>query len=108
MTKETLSDLEALQAVLSEVPDHLALAEMLGFVAERLMALDVDRLCGAGTHPGGGVMGACGRNAALEIAREFGRERFWNRVRTTLRQDLPATLRSWRNRLSSRATPKAD
>ena len=24
-------------------------------------------LCGAGTHPGGGVMGACGRNAAREI-----------------------------------------
>jgi phytoene dehydrogenase-like protein len=24
-------------------------------------------LCGAGTHPGGGVMGACGRNAALEV-----------------------------------------
>jgi phytoene dehydrogenase-like protein len=30
-------------------------------------------LCGAGTHPGGGVMGACGRNAAGEIARELGR-----------------------------------
>ena len=27
-------------------------------------------LCGAGTHPGGGVMGACGRNAAGEILRE--------------------------------------
>jgi phytoene dehydrogenase-like protein len=27
-------------------------------------------LCGAGTHPGGGVMGACGRNAAREILRE--------------------------------------
>jgi phytoene dehydrogenase-like protein len=26
-------------------------------------------LCGAGTHPGGGVMGACGRNAAREILR---------------------------------------
>jgi phytoene dehydrogenase-like protein len=24
-------------------------------------------LCGAGTHPGGGVMGACGRNAARVI-----------------------------------------
>jgi phytoene dehydrogenase-like protein len=29
-------------------------------------------LCGAGTHPGGGVMGACGRNAAREVIREFG------------------------------------
>jgi phytoene dehydrogenase-like protein len=27
-------------------------------------------LCGAGTHPGGGVMGACGRNAAREALRE--------------------------------------
>lgn len=27
-------------------------------------------LCGAGTHPGGGVMGACGRNAAREILRQ--------------------------------------
>ena len=26
-------------------------------------------LCGAGTHPGGGVMGACGRNAAHEFLR---------------------------------------
>ncbi len=27
-------------------------------------------LCGAGTHPGGGIMGACGRNAAREILRD--------------------------------------
>jgi len=30
-------------------------------------------LCGAGTHPGGGVMGACGRNAAREILRDWKR-----------------------------------
>ncbi len=30
-------------------------------------------LCGAGTHPGGGVMGAPGRNAALAIARDLPR-----------------------------------
>jgi phytoene dehydrogenase-like protein len=30
-------------------------------------------LCGAGTHPGGGVMGACGRNAALEVLRDLAR-----------------------------------
>jgi phytoene dehydrogenase-like protein len=30
-------------------------------------------LCGAGTHPGGGVMGACGRNAAREILRTIRR-----------------------------------
>jgi len=28
-------------------------------------------LCGAGTHPGGGVMGACGRNAAGELLRDL-------------------------------------
>ncbi|MGH0037627.1 MAG: phytoene desaturase family protein [Myxococcota bacterium] len=28
-------------------------------------------LCGAGTHPGGGVMGACGRNAAKVVLRAF-------------------------------------
>jgi len=27
-------------------------------------------LCGAGTHPGGGLAGAPGRNAAREIVRE--------------------------------------
>jgi len=28
-------------------------------------------LCGAASHPGGGVMGACGRNAAAEILRDY-------------------------------------
>jgi phytoene dehydrogenase-like protein len=28
-------------------------------------------LCGAASHPGGGVMGACGRNAAIEILRDL-------------------------------------
>jgi phytoene dehydrogenase-like protein len=32
-------------------------------------------LCGAGTHPGGGVMGACGRNAAGEILRDWRRSK---------------------------------
>jgi len=30
-------------------------------------------LCGAATHPGGGVMGACGRNAALELLTDLRR-----------------------------------
>jgi phytoene dehydrogenase-like protein len=33
-------------------------------------------LCGAGTHPGGGIMGACGRNAALVVEGDF-----WHRSR---------------------------
>ncbi len=36
-------------------------------------------LCGAATHPGGGVMGACGRNAAREMLRD--RRRGWPRRR---------------------------
>lgn len=48
MTKDKLSETAALRALLSETPDKHVLAEMLGFVADRLMALDVDQLCGAG------------------------------------------------------------
>ena len=36
-------------------------------------ALEGLYLCGAGTHPGGGVTGAPGHNAAREILRDFGR-----------------------------------
>lgn len=50
MTKETVSEMEALKALLSAGPDHLVLVEMLGFVADRLMSLDADQLCGAGKH----------------------------------------------------------
>jgi phytoene dehydrogenase-like protein len=50
-------------------PDRLALLRPLpgwGRYATPIRGL---WLCGAGTHPGGGVMGACGRNAAREILR---------------------------------------
>ena len=50
MTKDTIPETAALKALLSETADHQILAEMLGFVADRLMALDVDQLCGAGAH----------------------------------------------------------
>jgi len=50
MTKHTIAETAALKALLSETADHQILAEMLGFVADRLMALDVDQLCGAGAH----------------------------------------------------------
>ena len=36
-------------------------------------------LCGAGTHPGGGVTGANGRNCAREVVRDLRRER-WRRM----------------------------
>jgi phytoene dehydrogenase-like protein len=32
-------------------------------------------LCGAGTHPGGGITGASGRNAAREIVKSNSRRR---------------------------------
>ena len=50
MTKDTISETAALKALLSKTADHQILAEMLGFVADRLMAPDVDQLCGAGSH----------------------------------------------------------
>ncbi len=50
MTKHTITETAALKALLSETSDHQILAEMLGFVADRLMALDVDQLCGAGAQ----------------------------------------------------------
>lgn len=39
-------------------------------------------LCGAGTHPGGGVMGVPGRNAATVVLRDHRRGRFVDRVRS--------------------------
>jgi phytoene dehydrogenase-like protein len=34
-------------------------------------------LCGASTHPGGSIGGACGYNAATVIARDLGVETWW-------------------------------
>jgi phytoene dehydrogenase-like protein len=42
-------------------------------------------LCGAGTHPGGGVMGACGHNAAQRLLKD--------RSRRALRRRLPIRSR---------------
>jgi phytoene dehydrogenase-like protein len=48
-------------------PDRLyALRPVSGFARYRTPLAGL-YLCGATCHPGGGVMGACGRNAALEI-----------------------------------------
>lgn len=40
----------ALKALLSRTSDQQILVEMLGFVADRLIALDMGQLCGAGVH----------------------------------------------------------
>ncbi|GAG29530.1 unnamed protein product, partial [marine sediment metagenome] len=43
-------DRMALKGLLEKASDTELLAGMLGFVADRLMALDIDRLCGAEPH----------------------------------------------------------
>jgi phytoene dehydrogenase-like protein len=49
--------------------DRLLFLRPLPGLARYRTPVDGLWLCGAGTHPGGGVMGACGRNAAREILR---------------------------------------
>ncbi len=50
-------------------PDRLLLLRPLPGWARHATPIRGLWLCGAGTHPGGGVMGACGRNAAREMLR---------------------------------------
>jgi len=69
MTKDTIAETMALKALLSETADQQVLVEMLGFVADRLMALDVDQLCGAGAHE---------RRAERVNQRNGYRERRWD------------------------------
>ena len=80
MTKDTLSETAALRALLSETPDTHVLAEMLGFVADRLMALDVDQLCGAGAHQ---------RSADRANHRNGYRARAWNTRAGTVDVQIP-------------------
>lgn len=47
--------------------DQFLFTRPVGGAAQYAMPLDGLYLCGAGTHPGGGVSGAAGRNAAREI-----------------------------------------
>ena len=56
-----------------ETPDRLFLLRPLPGWARYRTPLAGLYLCGAGTHPGGGVMGACGRNAAREVLLDLGR-----------------------------------
>jgi phytoene dehydrogenase-like protein len=51
---------------------------VLGYAAYR-MPLPGLYLCGSGAHPGGGVTGVPGRNAAIEILRDFRRPAWLNR-----------------------------
>ena len=53
--------------------DRLAFLRPLPGWARHRTPIDGLYLCGAGAHPGGGVMGACGRNAARVVLAERGR-----------------------------------
>ncbi len=50
MPKDTIAQTAALNALPSVTAYHQILAGTLGFVADRLMALDADHLCGAQAH----------------------------------------------------------
>jgi phytoene dehydrogenase-like protein len=52
-------------------PDQLFFLRPLAGYADYRTPLRGLYLCGAATHPGGGVMGACGYNAAREILRDL-------------------------------------
>ncbi|MBP8926449.1 MAG: NAD(P)/FAD-dependent oxidoreductase [Pseudomonadales bacterium] len=49
--------------------DQLLMLRPVPLAAQYAMPIDGLYLCGAGAHPGGGVMGLAGRNAAREIIR---------------------------------------
>ncbi|WP_232367707.1 transposase [Tritonibacter horizontis] len=105
MTKDTISETAALKALLSETADHQILAEMLGFVADRLMALDVDQLCGAGAHE---------RSTGRMNRRNGYRERRWEtragavdvQIPKLRKPSLPsARITSWTRRKSPSCKP---
>lgn len=54
-------------------PDQLFSMRPVPGYADYRTPLENLYLCGAGTHPGGGVLGACGRNAAREVLRDHSR-----------------------------------
>ncbi len=53
-------------------PDRLAFLRPVPGWSRYRTPIERLYLCGSGTHPGGGVTGACGRNAALEIRADLG------------------------------------
>src|SRR5690606_6224182 len=50
--------------------DQFLFVRPVAGAAQYRMPLDGLWLCGAGTHPGGGISGACGRNAAHTILKQ--------------------------------------
>ena len=50
--------------------DQMAFMRPSPLLAQYATPVDGLYLCGAGTHPGGGVMGACGHNAAQRVLKD--------------------------------------
>jgi phytoene dehydrogenase-like protein len=61
-------------------PDQLFSFRPIPFYGDYRTPVQSLYLCGAGTHPGGGVMGIAGRNASTVIARDARRGRLTNRI----------------------------
>jgi phytoene dehydrogenase-like protein len=65
--------------------DQMAFMRPSPLLAQYATPVEGLYLCGAGTHPGGGVMGACGHNAAQRVLKD--------RSRRALRRRLPIASR---------------
>ncbi len=64
--------------------DQMAFMRPSPLLARYATPVDGLYLCGAGTHPGGGVMAAAGHNAAQRVLRDQRRARLRERVRHPL------------------------
>jgi len=62
-------------------PDQLFSFRPIPFYGDYRTPIKGLYLCGAGTHPGGGVMGIAGRNAATVMVKDARRDRAIDRVR---------------------------
>jgi phytoene dehydrogenase-like protein len=60
--------------------DQMAFMRPSPLLAHYATPVDGLYLCGAGTHPGGGVMGACGHNAAQRVLRDRRRQRLTRKL----------------------------
>jgi phytoene dehydrogenase-like protein len=61
-------------------PDQLFSFRPIPFYGDHRTPIAGLYLCGAGTHPGGGVMAVPGRNAATVVLRDHRRDRLVSRV----------------------------
>ena len=79
--------------------DQMAFMRPSPLLAQYATPVDGLYLCGAGTHPGGGVMAACGHNAAQRILKD-------RRSRWPSAQGLDHVLGGWGGRVA-RGTRRA-